>query len=312
MKRLIQKNRYFIIVSIIMIILIGISFFQFYEDQFSYVDDYNLIKENCYEEKDLEYDACKVFPNREALEIYIEGSDPVKKYETYDAITLTYNIVSRGLIATLQYLSPLLIALVVLGTVHSEFSSGMFENYLLQMDYKKYLKKTYKVVLKAALITPLTLLLIFFVASVLSGFDYTANYELTEFMQWKYNYYIIYGASVLLLQYIMNVIYGNIALYCCKKHKNKFVAIVMSFILFLVLDILVYIVIYGILFANVLGIKGLTDTFNIAGYWFFLSVKEWAFSFVVAFILLILSFVVLRRSYQNKEKVVLAYESQVS
>ena len=89
MLKKIKHNKYFLLGSILILILIGISFFQFYQENFSYVSEYNKIKEYCYEEKMPEHEYCKVFKNKESLKSYIKNSDPHKLYKKYDAITLT-------------------------------------------------------------------------------------------------------------------------------------------------------------------------------------------------------------------------------
>ena len=70
-----------------------------------------------------------------------EKYDPIKAYKKLDTITLTSEIVENTIFSNLQYFSPILIILIMVGTFHNEFSSGMFKNYLLRTSYKTYLKK---------------------------------------------------------------------------------------------------------------------------------------------------------------------------
>lgn len=218
-----------------MIILICVSFIQFFNENFSYVKAYNVIKESCYEKKNPDHEYCKRFNNEENLKKYIINSDPKERYKTYDAFTLTCEIVENTMFNTLQYFSPIIIILVVLGTLHSEFSSGMFENYLLRLNYKKYLKRCYKIAISAALIMPIALIIIFVASSVLSGFNFSLDNVNTAFSvygQWKYNNFLLYGSIICLLQFIISLVYANIALLCCIKNKNKIVAIVMSYVIY--------------------------------------------------------------------------------
>lgn len=309
-----KKHRIFILVIILMLILMGYSFYSFYDKYFSYVPQYYKIKENCYEGKNKNYEYCKYYANDKHLELYLKNNDPKLRYENYDAITLTCTIVEHTIFSCLQFFSPLIIAIAVLGTIHSEFSSGMFENYLLRMDYKKYLKKTYKIALKAALITPISLILVFALSSIFSGFNFNISHvdkSLSVYSEFKYSHFLLYGSMICLIQFFISLLYSNIALYCCKKHKNTLVAIIMSYIIFLVVELFVYLVIYVFIINKILGFKELTDYFNITGFWFF-NGSNCGVALLVAFILQLISFIVIFHSYRKKGQVIEAYEKQIS
>ena len=63
---------------------------------------------------------------------------------------------------------------------------------------------------------------------------------------------------------------------------------------------------------KILGIKELTDYFNISGYWFF-DIQESAFYYIlISFILALLSSLFIIKVYKNKEEVIVAHESQMS
>ena len=49
-----KKNKYFIIAFVLMLLIIFVAFKNFHQEYFGYVRTYNLIKENCYEGKDLD------------------------------------------------------------------------------------------------------------------------------------------------------------------------------------------------------------------------------------------------------------------
>lgn len=315
MLKKIKNNKYFILATILILVLICISFFQFYRENFSYVKDYKIIKTNCYEEKDPNHEYCKAFKDRENLEKYVNVADPKKLYKTYDVITLTCTIVENTIFSALQYFSPLIIALVVLGSIHTQFSSGMFENYLLRMKYSKYLKVNYKIAIKAALITPISLVVIFILSSIFSGFNFSlsnVDTSLSVYSQFKYNNFFLYGFIICVIQFFISLLYANISLCCCKQNKNKLVAIIMSYVVFIIVDIIVYIVIYAMILNKIFGLREMTDYFNIAGYWFFGDSINCFIPLIISFILQMISFGIVYKSFKSKEQVVLAYEKQVS
>ena len=155
--------------------LIGFSFFQYYNENFSYSKDYYIIKENCYEKKNINHEYCKKFlleKTDKYINEYIENVDPVKKYKKIDAITLTSEIVENTFFSTMQFLSPLLILIAFIGTIHSEFSSGMIKNYLMRIKYKNYIKKIGKLTIKVSLITPISLIIIFLLSMIFTKFNF--------------------------------------------------------------------------------------------------------------------------------------------
>ncbi len=310
----IKQNKFFTLAIILMLILIGFSFYSHYSEYYSYVPEYYKIKKNCYEGKNKDYENCKFFPTTEKLEKYIENNDPKKVQIKEDAITLTCTIVENTMFNCLQYLSPLLLAIAVLGNIHSEFNSGMFENYMLRMDYKKYLRKTYKIALMGALITPVSLILIFVLSSIFSGFNFDLSQvdtNLSVYREAKYSNFFLYGSIICLIQFFISLLYANISLYCCKKHKNTLVAIIMSYIVFLAVDIFIYIILYIFIINKLMGFKNLTDYFTITGFWYF-NDSNCIIALIIAFILQLISFFILYYSYSKKDKVIELYEKQVS
>ncbi len=315
MWKMIKKYKYFSLGIGLMMLLISISFFQFFKERFSYVPAYYNIKEYCYEKSNLEHEYCQYYKDEEYLKKYIETMDPKKVMKEYDAITLTCTIIQDTIFSVLQYFSPLLIAIMVLGTLHNTFSSGMFENYVIKMDYKKYLKKTYKTAIGTSTVIPISLIIIFLISCIITRFNlnYTnIDVNLSVYNEWKYEHFILYGFMICIIQFFISLFYSNIALYCCKKNKNKLVAIIMSFVMFIIMDIIIYVLIYGFLLNNIFHLSVVSDYFNIAGYWYFNYNSNCFPVVLISFVLQVGSFMFLLNSYKNKEQVVLAYEKQVS
>lgn len=310
-----KRNKFFLLAIGLVIALVLYSFYTFYQDYFGYVPGYYKMKEICYEQKDLDNEICKQFRNMEDVERSLEIHDPVARFKSFDAITLTCTIVEHTAYNLLQYFSPLIIAIAVIGTLHSEFSSGMFENYLLRMNYKKYLRKTYKVAIKGALIIPFSLILIFILASIFSGFNFSlenVDTSLAVYDTWKYDHFLLYGIIICLIQFFISLFYANIGLLCLKKCKNKLVAIIMSFVAFLLAHLFIYLVLYAVIINKILGFKELTEYFSITGYWFFENSSDSYIALIISVLLMLFSLVILIRTYRNKEKVIECYEEQVS
>ena len=308
------KNKYVIFVFFFLLVLVFASFYQYYNDYFSYYKDYYLIKDICYDKEDLSNKVCEVFKNDETMvEKYVDLYDPVEAYKKLDAITLTSEIVENNVFSNLQYFSPILIIVIIVGTFHKEFSSGMFKNYLLRLSYKNYLKRVLKFILKVSLITPLILFVIFIISCLITRFNFNIVDEtrnLSVYNSWKYSNFLMYSIVICFLQYIMNIIYSCLALISCKSNKNRLVAIIFAYVLFLLLHICVYNILYSQFLSNIFKYDSLNEIFMITGYWFFNIGPISLFALLVALILLVLVVSITYLMYRDKEKVVISYEKQ--
>lgn len=313
--KFIKNNRYILFAILIVFFLVCYSFYQHDKDTFGNRHIYYKIKKICYEKGELDNDICRYFRNRDDVKRYLELNDPVARFKKYDAITLTSTIVELTIFGCLQFFSPLIIAIAVIGTLHDEFSSGMFQNYLLRMDYKKYLKQKYKVILKSSLIMPLTLIFIFIVSCFATKFNFdisNIDKQLSVYDDFKYNNFFIYGIGICLIQFFMSWFYSNIALFFCKKHTNKLVAIVMSYVGFLMLHLFIYLILYCLILNRMFGIKEMTDYFTITGYWFFDNVNNLYIPIFISFLFQLISTILLYLSYRNKNGVIDSYERQTA
>lgn len=310
-----KKNKGLIIVSIITISIVLLSFYQYFEHRFGYLEGYKVIKENCHHGKNPNHEYCRIVPTEEIFEKYLDNNDPKKLYASIDAISLTFSIVEYELFSSMQMMSPLIIIVGVVITIHSQLSSGMFKNYLLRMSYKDYLKKIYKNVMKLALIMPIALILIFIISLLITNFNFNIGAAIEKasgYNKWKYTNFFLYGAIICLIQFFISLVYVNIGLYFCKKNKNKLVTIVMGYIMFIIVNFLIYGLFYTVVINKILGFKNISDYFNIAGYWFFNdSPKSWI-ALIMAIIIQGVSFIPIYRSYKKKEQVVQESEAQMA
>lgn len=315
-----KKNKYLILGIVIMIGIVIYSYCSYYDEKFSYAKDYYKIEEMCHKENNINNQICDMFKengdiNKEKLNQYILDNDPKKIKSSLDVITVTSEIVEFSFFSILQIFSPLIICIVVIGTLHDEFSSGNFKNKFLREDYKKYLKKQYLIVHKAALLMPFSLILVFIFACFFTNFNFDTSLVFKNsavYSEWKYNNFFLYGLTVCIIQYLISLLYANIGIISIKNNKNKLVSIVMSYIIFIIVYIFIYIVLYVFIINKFLGFKELTEYFNIIGYWFFNTDIKLIWIIMLSFIFQFISFIWLYIIYKNKEKLVLSYEKQIS
>lgn len=306
-----RKNRVIFYIFLVILFIILYSYHQYFSDYYSYSDSYSEIKENCYNNTNNK--KCSYFSNKEELNNYIKNNNPVEKFNKLDTITLTCEIIENNLYSVLQLVSPILIIIAVIGTLHSETSSGMFKNYLTRMPYKNYLKKNIITVSKIATLIPISLILIFLISCFITKFNFTIDdsvKKIAVYNSWKYNNFILYGIIICFVQYIMSFVYGLIGLICSFKNKSSIISIILAYIIFLIEELLIYIVIYSIIINNILGIKGLTEYFNIAGFWFFNQKTNFILLIIISLVILFVNFIIIYIKLSNKEKVVIDNEKQ--
>lgn len=309
----IKKNKFLILYILIIVLIVILSFVEYFKVNFNYVNRYNEIKNDCYYQENASNELCSNFSDTTQLQNFIDEYNPQKHFKSIDAISLTCSIVENTTYSILQFLSPLLIGISIVGTLHTEYSSGMFKNYLLRMNYKKYLKEKYKIVIKTATIIPISLILIFVLSCVITKFNFNVSESMkitSVYHEWRHSNFLLYGTMICLLQFLMSLFYGNLNLSCCKESRNKIVSIIMGYLCSLACSLFIYIIIYSLFINKIFGLENLTDVFLITGYWFFSESNYVLPSLIVALILVITSFVLIYNKYKNKEGVINANEKQ--
>lgn len=310
-----KLNKFLYLSYFLIIVLIGISFFNFYKPIYDSVHNYNIIKENCYLKKNTNLPICKerFISEEKWLEYYIKNNNPNEKLNNLDAITVTLEIIEHEMYTNIQFLAPLIIMIAVVFKLHSEYSNCTIKNYLTRMNYKDYLKSKYKYIFRASLIIPVSLIIIFIIACFMTGFNF--NYSdsvknIAVYTKIKYQAFPLYFLSLLLTQYIMCLFYANIGIFVIKKTKNSILSVVLGYILFLVIDIIIYCVLYAFILFKLLHLKLPLDVFNITGYLIIRNDYEVILFLISSIILFVISFIILKKYYKNKEEVVCYSERQ--
>lgn len=308
-----------------MFILILFSFYQYYKEQYGYVDYYYQIKEECYEKRNENYSLCKRFSGNidqdgteisydELVKDYVINLDPVKKYRSLDSITLTSEIVENTNFAILQFLSPLLICIAVVGTIHCEISTGYITNYFTRSEYSLVFKRYMKKIAQIALIVPISLIFIFVISSFITNFNFNISETvkgMSVYSEWKYQNFLLYGCIICFAQFILSFCYGLIAFASCFHNKSKIVSIIMGYVMNLIMIIFVLMGVYTVLINKILGIKNLYDYFSLTGYYYFNGDVNYYLVCFIPIVLLIVLITFIRKRYGKKSQVVMMCEKHM-
>ena len=203
--------------------------------------------------------------------------------------------------------------MLIIDLFHKELSSGIFKYYLNRMSYKKFLKRIMFISFRRAWVLPISLIFVFLISCFITGFNFSIHESVKNiavYDSFKYNNFLVYSLVIVLLLFIISLFYGNLAVLCCKKNKNSLITIILSYVLFIAVDIFILVIVYSLIINNLLGFKELSDYFNITGYWFFKGNINYLLVLLIASIISVCSYILLYFSYHNKEKVIYENEKQ--
>lgn len=302
--KFIKKN---IIAIICITFLTGYTIFgifQYYKvhDRYGYQKSY----ERCLSDSEFYLDS-------EFYQIWSESCDDLANYEhlSPDTYTIFYDVFrTYDPTMPLVYIMPLFMIIPAIWQVQKEISSNYAKNYLTRNNYRSYLKKMMTSVYKHAWILPAYCIMIFIVAYMLSGhFDYSfiVDHSLATYGVDKLQLGGIFFIGFLINIFIHSLFYGNLALICVRKNKNVILTVLETILLWygitLFLEIIGGILVHAgvlnpeqaLVFA-LMNIYSLDQTPNII------------FIIIFGLSLFIISSVILRKVYKNKEKSIICWE----
>lgn len=307
MRLFIKKNK----ITILVIILLGVWFsigISTYVKEYGYKArlegvDYGV--ERC-KEVDWENDSFL----KAACENFFEtqnNSDRIKL--TDDTLTAFYIIVTSAPMFYISLIIPVLVMLCAVENFHKNLKNGYIKNKLARAKYSSVIIKSFWNSYKKIFLFMAVLLVVLFASYLISGhFVYHESVNCYEENLWIYKnfpfYLIIYFINIF-LNYIF---YMNIAFCMCKRNKNMFIAVILSFLIWLAIDIFTEIILTGYIFGGLFKIKLSADAFNLFAIYAWRMRDGDMLIFCCTIILTILSFVALWLTYRKKESVVIASE----
>lgn len=301
LEKFIRKYWITIIAILVLILTLVSGVIKYFDEYYNYSPKYYEDVEKCKKTKDERL--CKIVNSIET---------PEEKLEKEETRNLYFNILYNELNLTL--IAPLVIIIIIIGLYHSEFSSGAIKNRLTREDMKSYRKRLQKGVLKTSLLFPLALLLLFLISGFITKFNFNLLDEIkmqAQYDAWNYNNFPLYLLIHSAILYVVGVLYGEIALLSLNKTKNKLLAIILSYLIFFVASIFLYVIIYALLVTNLLNINVSSNYFNLAGHWALYSKYEnYSITLLSMTLYTIISSIVVYLIYRKKEKVLVSNEKE--
>ena len=272
-----------------------------------YAQNRKLQVDYCYDS----YNQC--INNSEYYNNFKDYCDKLPDYEHVcisDTPTILYTLINGSVFGIIVYFGPLFVIIPAMWNVQKEVNSNFSKLYLTRKNYKSYIKRMLKEVYKNIWILPTIILYLFICAYMLSGhFDYHFSYD-SSYATYEIQYLKNFG--VFFICYIMNflgqsILYINLGLISLRKSKNIIITILEAYLLFIGIEIFLEVFLNNFILYRIFGI-------NLFG---FLNILDiYTFSYTIglipylslSFTIVLLSFIVLKLLYKNKEKTFIEWE----
>lgn len=306
MKKFLKENKIAIVVYIVMLILIGLGVRE-YNREYGY--------QKRIEQRENTIEKCQQFDYSELAieerELVKNACEKIKNEEVKmdDTITTFFYILYTKKLYYLHLIIPIMIIICAIKKWHTFMKNGVVKNTLTREKYSKCLKREFLNSYKQVAVFLGFILLIFLISFIISGhFDYTEALSYGGLVEHDfYNtmpYSLIIFFIILGLSYFM---YINISLISAKYNKNYYVCVIISYLIWLALNILVEVLIGGYLCRLFLKLP-IGQTFSLLALYVTWTTKEQLIQLGLTLTLTILSFVVLYLVYRKKEGVIMACE----
>lgn len=211
---------------------------------------------------------------------------------------------------------PLFILFVIFASLFKMFSSGYFKNILTREKFAIFKKKIINIRYKTALIIPITTMILVILAMIYTGFNFNSTtngiFSKAEYLLIS-NYPLIYLLGLLTIQYLIGLFISNISLIVLNKSKNIFVGIIEIVIKILIFYFIVY-MFYALFISRGLSLTNLTEYFDLMNYCIgtFKTIPMMFGQIFISLLLVVISNIMINRTYQKKEQVMLEYEKKFS
>ena len=221
-----------------------------------------------------------------------------------DFFRMYANVLSEGFMYVSLGLS-LFVIIPSLCYISSYLKNNMISEEIKKTSYSKIKRKLFRKSYYSALILPVVIIITFLIC-----FLYTKNFDASYAIKnglvpWNENS-LKYPALFIFL-YLLNVIihsilYVNIGICIVRKYHNYFVAVILSFLVFIGIEAILEI--GGGMICSFLSKTDFGLYFNLMNFITFNDSKGLIMPLVVPFIVMIISFVVIHFLYKDKEKLI--------
>lgn len=248
------------------------------------------------------------------LEEQKESCEILLKQASTEEISSDYYYMSREVLSNfgiIYYITFLFVTIPVIHNVCKVFKNKELIYEMTRQNYSDFKKKIFKEAYLKSLIIPLLLLIIFIITFIFCKGS-AGNIYFEEFMEEGFLEKVIspflYTFTILIRSFLISIIYINISLIVVRKNHNFYIASILSYLLFIGIEVVLEGVIGRILLNNILKTNSMEIYINILNMFNLNFGKGYIMLYIPIIIILILSFIILHIKYKNKEKLIIDCE----
>lgn len=312
---MLYNKKTFIIISLFIFIIIGISFYEYMHPKFSkeLMELDSMVIEKCKTKQDTKFCNDNGVYDKESYKDFLKYAS-VNTRKTLDTITLSSEIIQNNLFSVIGFFFPLFIVILVVKSLSSDIKTKFYQSIILRKGYKKYLHSKLSEIFIYSLLYPVSLIIIVLISCFITEFNFnidSVNKGIAVYSKAIENHYQFYFIIVCIATYLTCIFYGLIAFICYIKENNIIVAIIKSYLLCIVLGIFNYII-GNFIFGKIIKMDVYAGTFNIFGYASFNEINNYLLIFLNLLILLIIPSIYIVCKYRRKDKFYEEIEKQTS
>lgn len=246
-----------------------------------------------------------------------ESCETLLKQANTEEISSDYYYMSREVLSNfgiIYYVTFLFITIPVVYNVCKVFKNKELIYELTRQNYSDFKKKLFKEAYLKSLIIPSILLIIFIITFIFCKGS-AGNIYFKEFMEEGFLERVIspllYTFTILVRAFLMSIIYINISLIVVRKNHNFYIASILSYLLFIGIEVVLEGVIGRIILNNILKTDSMEIYINILNMFNLNLGKGYIMLYIPIIIILILSFIILHIKYKDKEKLIIDCEKNI-
>lgn len=295
------KSSYFpMIIFDIILFLVG-SFYLLFDFKYKYIDMIDVNKmyaKICDEEEYLDKSYC------------VEYKSNGKVQGTFDGYIIFYYLVNDSVISYLNISLALIMPIILLKNICKTLNNGELKYILVRQDYKKFklnlLKQAF--IYSILIIVPFIFLILECFALATTKFDIglfdpsLANFPI-EYLKMGGYFFVVYLINI----FTMTFIFSELSLISLRIVNNYYISIIISYLVYLVLEIISYLFFGVFIGSNILKLD-ISSYFEMMNFMNFANVPNFSLYIIIRLTILGILLLVFWLIFKNKEKFMMYIE----
>ena len=238
----------------------------------------------------------------------------MKLYEVKPEFYIASEEILNNSSTYITYITFFLITIPVIYEVCNKFKNKEIIYELTRENYNTFKKKLFINSYKNSIIVPLSLIITFIILIIFTK-DFNTSHFLEETLLNEFYTNVkspyLYIITILIKSFLISIIYINISLIISRKRHNTYISALLSFLMFIAIELILQLLIGNVLLDKIFGINGISSSLSILNIFTINLNNGYLSVYVPIIIILILSFIILHIKYKDKEKLIIDCEKNI-